>query len=160
MRGVWSLLSCQASCWFFLFLVLKYRAVLPSCIMGAAAAPPLPQETALSPWRRLELRCCLERHQWRHGETVSDRVTSYLYIQYLWATGEVCIWLDCFSADRGVSRSGDRQEVSRPDPFLSVRPVHAQHRGQSSSNSSDDKWKWALYHISALSLCLHGIQSF
>ncbi|XP_070815704.1 ATR-interacting protein [Chaetodon trifascialis] len=33
--------------------------------------------------------------------------------------------------DRGTSssRSGDRQEVSRPDPFLSVRPVHLQHRG-------------------------------
>ncbi|XP_033994945.1 ATR-interacting protein isoform X3 [Trematomus bernacchii] len=27
------------------------------------------------------------------------------------------------------SRSGDRQEVSRPDPFLSVRPAHLQHRG-------------------------------
>ncbi|GAA6216875.1 ATR-interacting protein [Lates japonicus] len=35
-------------------------------------------------------------------------------------------------ADRGVSSSryGDsRQEVSRPDPFLSVRPAHLQHRG-------------------------------
>ncbi|XP_042352422.1 ATR-interacting protein [Plectropomus leopardus] len=34
-------------------------------------------------------------------------------------------------ADRGSSgsRSGDRQEVSRPDPFLSVRPAHLQHRG-------------------------------
>ncbi|XP_070758178.1 ATR-interacting protein [Enoplosus armatus] len=33
--------------------------------------------------------------------------------------------------DRGSSsrRSGDRQEVSRPDPFLSVRPAHLQHRG-------------------------------
>ncbi|XP_029287507.1 LOW QUALITY PROTEIN: ATR-interacting protein [Cottoperca gobio] len=34
-------------------------------------------------------------------------------------------------ADRGSSssRSGDRQDVSRPDPFLSVRPAHLQHRG-------------------------------
>ncbi|XP_031707741.1 ATR-interacting protein [Anarrhichthys ocellatus] len=34
-------------------------------------------------------------------------------------------------ADRGgfSSRSGDRQEVSHPDPFLSVRPAHLQHRG-------------------------------
>nr|XP_040059917.1 ATR-interacting protein isoform X3 [Gasterosteus aculeatus aculeatus] len=33
--------------------------------------------------------------------------------------------------ERGGSsgRSGDRQEVSRPDPFLSVRPAHLQHRG-------------------------------
>ncbi|XP_068460422.1 ATR-interacting protein isoform X2 [Clinocottus analis] len=33
--------------------------------------------------------------------------------------------------DRGgsASRSGDKQEVSRPDPFLSVRPAHMQHRG-------------------------------
>ncbi|XP_071349907.1 ATR-interacting protein isoform X2 [Trachinotus anak] len=34
--------------------------------------------------------------------------------------------------DRGTSssRSGDnRQEVSRPDPFLTVRPAHLQHRG-------------------------------
>ncbi|XP_063766420.1 ATR-interacting protein isoform X2 [Eleginops maclovinus] len=33
--------------------------------------------------------------------------------------------------DRGSSsgRSGDRQEVSRPDPFLSDRPAHLQHRG-------------------------------
>ncbi|XP_056293121.1 ATR-interacting protein isoform X2 [Pseudoliparis swirei] len=27
------------------------------------------------------------------------------------------------------SRSGDKQEVSRPDPFLSVRPAHLQHPG-------------------------------
>ncbi|KAM6947398.1 ATR-interacting protein [Lycodopsis pacificus] len=34
-------------------------------------------------------------------------------------------------ADRGgsSSRSGDRQEVSRPDLFLSFRPAHLQHRG-------------------------------
>ncbi|KAJ4940656.1 hypothetical protein JOQ06_026952 [Pogonophryne albipinna] len=34
-------------------------------------------------------------------------------------------------ADRvsSSSRSVDRQEVSRPDPFLSVRPAHLQHRG-------------------------------
>ncbi|XP_054473032.1 ATR-interacting protein [Anoplopoma fimbria] len=34
-------------------------------------------------------------------------------------------------ADRGgsSSRSVDRQEVSHPDPFLSVRPAHLQHRG-------------------------------
>ncbi|XP_059186162.1 ATR-interacting protein isoform X2 [Centropristis striata] len=33
--------------------------------------------------------------------------------------------------DRGSSssRSGDRHETSRPDPFLSVRPAHLQHRG-------------------------------
>ncbi|XP_037627566.1 ATR-interacting protein isoform X2 [Sebastes umbrosus] len=33
--------------------------------------------------------------------------------------------------DRGASsgRSGDKQEVSRPDPFLSVRPAHLQHQG-------------------------------
>lgn len=33
--------------------------------------------------------------------------------------------------DRGASssRSGDKQEVHRPDPFLSVRPAHLQHRG-------------------------------
>ncbi|XP_034389072.1 ATR-interacting protein isoform X2 [Cyclopterus lumpus] len=33
--------------------------------------------------------------------------------------------------DRGgsSSRSGDKQEVSRPDPFLSVRPAHLQHPG-------------------------------
>ncbi|XP_026203920.1 ATR-interacting protein isoform X2 [Anabas testudineus] len=32
-------------------------------------------------------------------------------------------------ADRGASRSGDRQEVSRPDPFLAIKPAHVQHRG-------------------------------
>ncbi|XP_078105279.1 ATR-interacting protein isoform X1 [Sander vitreus] len=34
-------------------------------------------------------------------------------------------------SDRGVSssRSGERQEASRPDPFLSVRPAHLQLRG-------------------------------
>ncbi|KAM7005936.1 ATR-interacting protein [Tautogolabrus adspersus] len=32
--------------------------------------------------------------------------------------------------DRGSgSKSGDRLEVTRPDPFLSVRPAHLQHRG-------------------------------
>ncbi|XP_020486286.2 ATR-interacting protein isoform X1 [Labrus bergylta] len=32
--------------------------------------------------------------------------------------------------DRGSSsKSGDRLEVTRPDPFLSVRPAHVQHRG-------------------------------
>ncbi|XP_047438914.1 ATR-interacting protein [Mugil cephalus] len=32
-------------------------------------------------------------------------------------------------AERGASTSGDRQEVSRPDPFMSVRPSHQRHRG-------------------------------
>uniref|UniRef100_A0A3Q3KSJ6 ATR interacting protein n=2 Tax=Monopterus albus TaxID=43700 RepID=A0A3Q3KSJ6_MONAL len=42
----------------------------------------------------------------------------------------VCVCV-CVSIDRGVSssRSGDSQEVSCPDPFLSVRPAHLQHRG-------------------------------
>ncbi|XP_049428322.1 ATR-interacting protein isoform X1 [Epinephelus fuscoguttatus] len=33
--------------------------------------------------------------------------------------------------DRGASssRSGDKQDTSRPDPFLSVRPAHLRHRG-------------------------------
>ncbi|KAK2861732.1 hypothetical protein Q5P01_001265 [Channa striata] len=31
--------------------------------------------------------------------------------------------------DRGTPRSGDRQEVSRPDPFLSVRPAYLRHQG-------------------------------
>ncbi|KAK2915410.1 ATR-interacting protein isoform X1 [Channa argus] len=31
------------------------------------------------------------------------------------------------NTDTGTPRSGDRQEVSRPDPFLSVRPTHTHH---------------------------------
>ncbi|XP_029006180.1 ATR-interacting protein isoform X2 [Betta splendens] len=31
--------------------------------------------------------------------------------------------------NKGTSKSGDRQEVSRPDPFLSVRPLHLPHQG-------------------------------
>lgn len=70
----WLIVICSSLVWcspvISLLSVLKCWAVSLSCIMGAAAAPPLQQEMVLSPRRLLVPTSHPKRRRWRHGGMV------------------------------------------------------------------------------------------
>lgn len=68
-----------------------------------------------------------------HENPEIAKLLSYPYLQLSCVCVGGCAYV-CVcnaAADRGVSksRSGDGQDISHPDPFLSARPAKMQHKG-------------------------------